>query len=60
MRQLAVHQLSLTLTSLIILQLQRQTLELQLCDVQAALGQALTDRERLLLEVKKYDPTFTL
>ncbi|XP_022058214.1 UHRF1-binding protein 1 [Acanthochromis polyacanthus] len=37
-----------------------QTLESQLCDVQAALTQALRERERLLLEVRKHDPTFTL
>ncbi|XP_049920250.1 UHRF1-binding protein 1 [Epinephelus moara] len=37
-----------------------QTLESQLSDAQAALTQALSDRERLLLEVRKYDPTFTL
>ncbi|XP_038138689.1 UHRF1-binding protein 1 [Cyprinodon tularosa] len=36
------------------------TLESQLCDTQAALTQALSERERLLLEVRKYDPTFTL
>ncbi|XP_008300879.1 UHRF1-binding protein 1 [Stegastes partitus] len=35
-------------------------LESQLCDVQAALTQALSERERLLLEVRKHDPTFTL
>lgn len=40
--------------------LQGQTLESQLSDAQAALTQALSDRERLLLEVRKYDPTFTL
>ncbi|XP_054901767.1 bridge-like lipid transfer protein family member 3A [Poeciliopsis prolifica] len=37
-----------------------QTLESQLWDTQAALTQALTERERLLQEVRKYDPTFTL
>ncbi|XP_072305248.1 bridge-like lipid transfer protein family member 3A [Eucyclogobius newberryi] len=39
---------------------QDQTSEDQLSDVQAALTQALNDRDRLLLEVRKYDPTFTL
>nr|XP_046252570.1 UHRF1-binding protein 1 [Scatophagus argus] len=39
---------------------ERQTLESQLSDAQAALTQALREQERLLLEVKKYDPTFTL
>uniref|UniRef100_A0A3P8TQQ6 Bridge-like lipid transfer protein family member 3A n=1 Tax=Amphiprion percula TaxID=161767 RepID=A0A3P8TQQ6_AMPPE len=37
-----------------------QTLESQLCGVQAALTQALRERERLLVEVRKHDPTFTL
>uniref|UniRef100_H2TS65 Bridge-like lipid transfer protein family member 3A n=1 Tax=Takifugu rubripes TaxID=31033 RepID=H2TS65_TAKRU len=37
-----------------------QTLESQLCDARVALEQALGDRERLLLEIQKYDPTFTL
>ncbi|XP_071379292.1 bridge-like lipid transfer protein family member 3A [Centroberyx affinis] len=37
-----------------------QPVESQLSDAQAALSQALSDRERLLLEVRKYDPTFTL
>ncbi|XP_012721358.2 UHRF1-binding protein 1 [Fundulus heteroclitus] len=41
-------------------QRERETLETQLCDAQAALTQALSERERLLLEVRKYDPTFTL
>ncbi|XP_035512212.1 UHRF1-binding protein 1 [Morone saxatilis] len=41
-------------------QSESQTLESQLSGVQAALNQALSDRERLLLEVKKYDPMFTL
>ncbi|KAG8002521.1 UHRF1-binding protein 1, partial [Nibea albiflora] len=41
-------------------QSESQTLELQLSDTQAALNQALSDRERLLQEVKKYDPAFTL
>nr|XP_020466385.1 UHRF1-binding protein 1 isoform X2 [Monopterus albus] len=41
-------------------QSERQTLELQLSDAQAALTQALSDRDHLLLEVRKYDPTFTL
>lgn len=40
--------------------LQSRTLESQLWDTQAALTQALTERERLLQEVRKYDPTFTL
>ncbi|KAJ0064408.1 hypothetical protein NL108_006419, partial [Boleophthalmus pectinirostris] len=40
--------------------LQNQTSEDQLSDVQAALTQALSERDRLLLEVRKYDPTFTL
>ncbi|KAM4563580.1 bridge-like lipid transfer protein family member 3A [Odontesthes bonariensis] len=39
---------------------ERQTLESQLRDAQAALTQALTERERLLLEVRRHDPTFTL
>uniref|UniRef100_A0A3Q2P7B7 Bridge-like lipid transfer protein family member 3A n=1 Tax=Fundulus heteroclitus TaxID=8078 RepID=A0A3Q2P7B7_FUNHE len=39
---------------------EEKTLETQLCDAQAALTQALSERERLLLEVRKYDPTFTL
>ncbi|XP_029362976.1 UHRF1-binding protein 1 [Echeneis naucrates] len=39
---------------------ERQTMELQLSDAQAALTQALSERERLLLEVRKYDPTFVL
>ncbi|XP_060931039.1 bridge-like lipid transfer protein family member 3A [Limanda limanda] len=38
----------------------RQTVESQLSDAQAVLTQALSDRERLLLEVRKYDPAFTL
>uniref|UniRef100_I3KJX2 Bridge-like lipid transfer protein family member 3A n=1 Tax=Oreochromis niloticus TaxID=8128 RepID=I3KJX2_ORENI len=37
-----------------------QPQESQLCEVQAALTQALREKERLLLEVRKYDPTFTL
>ncbi|XP_071332933.1 bridge-like lipid transfer protein family member 3A isoform X2 [Trachinotus anak] len=41
-------------------QSERQSLESQLSDAQAALTQALGERERLLLEVRKYDPTFTL
>uniref|UniRef100_A0AAV2LZR6 UHRF1-binding protein 1 n=1 Tax=Knipowitschia caucasica TaxID=637954 RepID=A0AAV2LZR6_KNICA len=32
----------------------------QLSDVQAALSQALSERDRLLLEVRKHDPTFSL
>lgn len=39
---------------------QNQTLDDQFSDVKAALTQALSDRDRLLLEVRKYDPTFTL
>ncbi|XP_020314607.1 UHRF1-binding protein 1-like [Oncorhynchus kisutch] len=35
-------------------------LESQLSEAQSALSQALTDRERLLLEVRKYDPMFDL
>ncbi|XP_029994461.1 UHRF1-binding protein 1 [Sphaeramia orbicularis] len=42
------------------LQSERQTLETQLSDAQAALTQALSERDRLLLEVKKYDPMFTM
>ncbi|XP_041953572.1 UHRF1-binding protein 1 isoform X1 [Alosa sapidissima] len=34
--------------------------ESELSEAQVALAQALLDRERLLLEVQKYDPTFTL
>ncbi|XP_030279872.1 UHRF1-binding protein 1 [Sparus aurata] len=41
-------------------QSERQALESQLSDAQAALDEALGERERLLLEVRKYDPTFTL
>ncbi|KAK2851678.1 hypothetical protein Q5P01_007954 [Channa striata] len=41
-------------------QSERETIESQLGDAQAALTQALSDRERLLLEIRKYDPTFTL
>ncbi|XP_029911208.1 UHRF1-binding protein 1 isoform X2 [Myripristis murdjan] len=37
-----------------------QSLESQLSDAQAALSQALSDRDLLLLEVRKYDPTFIL
>ncbi|KAK0143426.1 hypothetical protein N1851_018464 [Merluccius polli] len=37
-----------------------ETLESQLCDAQAALTQALGDRDLLLLEIRKYDPTFNL
>lgn len=39
--------------------LQRQTLECQLSEAQAALTQALGEREKLLLEVRKHDPAFT-
>ncbi|XP_037630079.1 UHRF1-binding protein 1 isoform X1 [Sebastes umbrosus] len=41
-------------------QSERQTLESQLSDAQAALNEALGDRERLLLEIRKHDPTFAL
>ncbi|XP_042347366.1 UHRF1-binding protein 1 [Plectropomus leopardus] len=41
-------------------QKEKQTLESQLSDAQAALTKALGDRERLLLEIRKHDPTFTL
>lgn len=41
-------------------QAESRALESQLCDAQAALAQALRERERLLLEVRKYDPMFTL
>ncbi|XP_019907544.3 UHRF1-binding protein 1 isoform X2 [Esox lucius] len=34
------------------------SLESQLSEAQLALSQALTDRDRLLLEVRKYNPTF--
>ncbi|XP_035378285.1 UHRF1-binding protein 1 isoform X1 [Electrophorus electricus] len=37
-----------------------KTLESQLSDTQAALTAALSDRERLLLEIHKYDPFFNL
>ncbi|XP_074537568.1 bridge-like lipid transfer protein family member 3A [Halichoeres trimaculatus] len=37
-----------------------QALESSLAETRTALAQALTDKERLLLEVRKYDPTFTL
>ncbi|XP_047452545.1 UHRF1-binding protein 1 isoform X2 [Mugil cephalus] len=40
--------------------IERGTLESQLCDANAALTQALRERERLLLEVRKYDPAFNL
>lgn len=50
----------LLLTNPLILLLQIQPLESQLCEVQAALTQALREKERLLLEVRKYDPKFTL
>ncbi|XP_030589071.1 UHRF1-binding protein 1 isoform X2 [Archocentrus centrarchus] len=41
-------------------QSERPTLESKLCEAKAALTQALREKERLLLEVRKYDPTFTL
>ncbi|KAJ8265440.1 hypothetical protein COCON_G00145390 [Conger conger] len=37
-----------------------QSLECQLSDAQAALALAASERERLLLEIRKYDPLFTL
>ncbi|XP_010766103.1 UHRF1-binding protein 1 [Notothenia coriiceps] len=40
-------------------QSERQTLECQLSEAQAALTQALSEREQLLLEVRKHDPAFT-
>ncbi|KAM6977224.1 bridge-like lipid transfer protein family member 3A [Aplochiton taeniatus] len=36
------------------------TLESQLSQAQSALSEALSDRQRLLLEVRKYDPNFDL
>uniref|UniRef100_A0A8C7U667 Bridge-like lipid transfer protein family member 3A n=1 Tax=Oncorhynchus mykiss TaxID=8022 RepID=A0A8C7U667_ONCMY len=39
---------------------QSPSLGSQLLEAQLALSQALTDRERLLLEVRKYDPMFDL
>nr|XP_057906749.1 bridge-like lipid transfer protein family member 3A [Doryrhamphus excisus] len=39
---------------------ERQTLESKLSDAEVALAQALSDRDRLLLEIKKYDPKFSL
>lgn len=44
----------------LILPLQEQALESQLSDTRVALERALSERERLLLEIQKYDPTFTL
>ncbi|XP_017265163.1 UHRF1-binding protein 1 [Kryptolebias marmoratus] len=41
-------------------QSERRTLESRLCEAQTALTRALRDRERLLLEVRRYNPTFTL
>ncbi|XP_051913133.1 UHRF1-binding protein 1 [Hippocampus zosterae] len=41
-------------------QCERQSLQSKLSDSQVALTQALSDRDRLLLEIKKYDPGFTL
>ncbi|XP_054645481.1 bridge-like lipid transfer protein family member 3A isoform X2 [Dunckerocampus dactyliophorus] len=41
-------------------QSERQTLESKLSDTQLALTRALSDRDRLLLEIKKYDPKFSL
>uniref|UniRef100_A0A672J4G1 Uncharacterized protein n=1 Tax=Salarias fasciatus TaxID=181472 RepID=A0A672J4G1_SALFA len=57
-RSQSVHELQLT--DPIISPLQTRNLESQLGDAQAALTEALRERERLLLEVRKYDPTFTL
>ena len=37
-----------------------QAVESQLSEAQSALSQALLERERLLQEVRKYDPMFTL
>ncbi|XP_061909212.1 bridge-like lipid transfer protein family member 3A isoform X4 [Entelurus aequoreus] len=37
-----------------------QALESKLSNTKVALNQALSDRERLLLEIKKYDPKFSL
>lgn len=39
---------------------QNQPIEKQLSKVQSALTQALSERDRLLSEIRKYDPTFTL
>lgn len=39
---------------------QNQLREEHLSDVQCALTQALSERDRLLLEIRKYDPAFTL
>ncbi|XP_037335092.2 bridge-like lipid transfer protein family member 3A [Pungitius pungitius] len=41
-------------------QRERRTLETRLSDAEAALTRALSDRERLLLEVRKHEPGFTL
>ncbi|KAF0035760.1 hypothetical protein F2P81_011072 [Scophthalmus maximus] len=41
-------------------QSERRTVESQLRDAHAALDRARGDRERLLLEVRKYDPAFAL
>ncbi|KAM9830426.1 bridge-like lipid transfer protein family member 3A isoform X1 [Syngnathus typhle] len=41
-------------------QSERQNLQSELSDAQMALTQALSDRDRLLLEIKKYDPEFSL
>ncbi|XP_068183786.1 bridge-like lipid transfer protein family member 3A isoform X2 [Antennarius striatus] len=40
--------------------LQRRALESQLSAAQAALSEALGDKQRLLLEIRRHDPTFTL
>ncbi|XP_077368729.1 bridge-like lipid transfer protein family member 3A [Festucalex cinctus] len=39
---------------------EKQSLQSKLSEAQMALTQALGDRDRLLLEIKKYDPEFTL
>ncbi|KAM9855621.1 bridge-like lipid transfer protein family member 3A [Aulostomus maculatus] len=41
-------------------QSEKKNVESKFSDVQIALSQALSDRDRLLLEIRKYDPTFTL
>lgn len=49
-----------SLTNQTILPLQTEALESKLSDAQVTLNQALNDKERLLLEIRKYDPAFTL
>lgn len=39
---------------------QIQALQSELADVHSALSSAVSDRERLLEEIRKYDPSFTL